>query len=269
MPPPFFSSSFKGIRAAFFGKGEPTVVDLGSGLLELVIEPAKAKEAGEWLEDNHRDRYMVWNLLPDLDEQFQNSVPCRTQFVGRPPLLEEILKICHAMRTWIECDQGNIAIVLSTSYEKEPEIAISCTFICVAYLIYSTHISSFKAWRKVWQQRALATQGVQDFLLDEEEAAAKGRVDLPKSHLTYLAYIQELASSGVVGSDPLFVKRIVLHSIPSMPASKPPGCNPFVTITSARNGRLLYSSDWCSGPDAPPKTCLVEDLSVSSWRQLN
>jgi hypothetical protein len=166
------------------------------------------------------------------------------------------------MRTWIDCDQGNIAIVLSTPYEKD-EVAVACTFICVAHLMYSTHASAFKSWRKVWQQRALATQGVQDFLLDEEEAAAKGRVDLPKSHLTYLAYIQELARHGIVGSDPVFVKRVVMHSIPRIPTSKPPGCNPVITITSARTGRELYSSDWRSGPDAPPKTCLVEDLSVS------
>ena len=94
MPQQFFSSSFKGIRQAFFGKGEPTVVDLGAGLMELVVQPDKVKEAGEWLEENHRDRYMVWNLLPDSDlgdseEPFHHHVmPCRDEFVNKPPLLE-------------------------------------------------------------------------------------------------------------------------------------------------------------------------------------
>ena len=59
------SFSFKGLKQALWGgAGEPTVVEVGAGLLEMMIyEPSKAKEAGAWLQQHHRDRFMIWNLL--------------------------------------------------------------------------------------------------------------------------------------------------------------------------------------------------------------
>ena len=41
-------------------------------------------------------------LVQDLDEDaFDNDVQPCTHFVNRPPLLEEVLKICHSIRAWI------------------------------------------------------------------------------------------------------------------------------------------------------------------------
>jgi hypothetical protein len=256
--------SFRGLRQALWGGGgEPTIVEVGDGLLEMQIsvDPATVREAGAWLQQHHKDRYMVWSLVHNLDEEaFDNGVQDGTSLVSQTPLLEDLLKICHAIRAWIDCDEGNVAFILST---QDTPIAVACTFICCAHLLFSRkETSAERAWRFLWQQRALATQGVQDFLLDEEEAAAKGRVDLPLSHKTYLNYLEELAQHFVLCRDPVFIKRIVMHSIPRVPSVKPPGCCPVVTIASARTGRLLYSSDWRTGPDAPPKTCHVDDLSV-------
>jgi hypothetical protein len=262
-----FRGSFEGLKQALRGpvSGEPpTLVEVGTGLLELGIEPHKTKEAGEWLQTHHKDRFMVWSLLPDLVldvADFDDHVMSVAQMVNRPPLLEEILRICHAIRAWIDCDEGNIAIILYST--SDTPMAIASTYVCCAHLLYCrAQASAHQAWRHVWQIRAFATQGVSEFLLDEEEAAAKGRVDLPMSHMTYLRYIQELSRHGILGEEPIFIQRIVLHSIPVVPSSKPAGCNPVFTISKASNGRQVFSSEWGAAPHTCPKTCMVEDLSA-------
>lgn len=54
----------RGLKQALWGRGEPTVVEVGAGLLEIMIEqPSKAREVGSWLQEHHRDRFMIWNLL--------------------------------------------------------------------------------------------------------------------------------------------------------------------------------------------------------------
>jgi len=256
--------SFEGLKQALWGGAPPTLVEVGAGLLELSTEAHRASEAGAWLQENHKDRFMVWNLLPELDAAaFDDHVMSVAQLVDRSPLLEETLRICHAIRAWIDCDEGNIAIIVYAS--SDAPMAVASTYVCCAHLLYSrAQASAHQAWRHVWQQRAVATQGVSDFLLDEEEAAAKGRVDLPNSHMTYLRYIQALSQHGVVGEEPIFIQRIVLHSIPvvASSSSKVKGCCPVFTITKASNGRQVFSSDWRTGPDASPKTCAAEELSA-------
>jgi hypothetical protein len=256
-----FRNAFKGIQQALWGSGaEPSVVEVGAGLLEMITETAQLQAAGAWLQQHHKDRFMIWSMIDLESEAFDLDVMSCTHLVDRPPMLEELFKVCHAIRAWIDCDEGNVAVILSNS---DSRTAVACTWVCCAHLLYArAHSSAEKAWRFLWQQRALATQGVQDFLLDEAEAAAKGRVDLPLSHKTYLRYMQELCEHSGLVLEPVLAKRIVLHSIPCVPSCSPPGCNPVFTISSAHSGRLLYSSEWNTGKDAAPSKCVVEDLSA-------
>ena len=114
------SFALRGLRHALWGGGggEPTIVEVGEGLLEMqiVVEPAKMREAGAWLQRHHKDKYMVWSLVQNLDEEaFDNGVQDATSLVCQFPLLEDILKVCHAIRAWIDCDEGNCANYVPSS----------------------------------------------------------------------------------------------------------------------------------------------------------
>ena len=89
-----FRNAFKGIQQALWGSGaEPSVVEVGAGLLEMITETAQLQAAGAWLQQHHKDRFMIWSMIDLESEAFDLDVMSCTHLVDRPPMLEELFKV--------------------------------------------------------------------------------------------------------------------------------------------------------------------------------
>eukprot|EP00960_Hanusia_phi_P025628 745779-Hanusia_phi.AAC.2 len=106
----------KAIQEAFWASSSAVTVEIGSSLLEVIVETDKQKDASKYLLENYKGKFMVWSLLPVHNtEDFDNDIQDIAAYVTSPPALEDILKVCHSIHGWIECDAGNVAVVLSSS----------------------------------------------------------------------------------------------------------------------------------------------------------
>ena len=73
-----------------------------------------------------------------------------------------------------------MAVILSTS---DAPIAVACTFLCCAHLLYSgAQPSAHTAWRFIWQQRALATQGVSSASLSVSSGSSALALSPPRGY---------------------------------------------------------------------------------------
>ena len=91
--------SFHGLKQALWGSAAPTLVEVGAGLLELSLDQFRASEAGAWLQAHHKDRFMVWNLLPELDTAaFNDHVMSVAQVLARARGGDRAVPHAHASR---------------------------------------------------------------------------------------------------------------------------------------------------------------------------
>uniref|UniRef100_A0A7S4LZZ8 TLDc domain-containing protein n=1 Tax=Guillardia theta TaxID=55529 RepID=A0A7S4LZZ8_GUITH len=236
---------FKAIQEAFWASSSAVSVEVGPSLLEVIVEAEKQKDASKYLLENYKGKFMVWSLLPVQDtEDFDNDVQDIAAYVTSPPALEDILKVCHSIHGWIECDTGNVAVVLSSS---EQLVSSWSALICCAYSLYSkSFVHAAEAFAHLACQRIEATLSAQDILSNPESAEFKYE-DLPLVHRTYLFYVETLIKTRCIPHDsPIYVTRIVMHGIPKIARQGEVGCIPVISMHSVTSGRMIFSSEWQS-----------------------
>lgn len=128
----------------FYHREEVPVVHVGDNLLQIIASQEKLAQAAAWLNENHPGRYMVWNLMHDMKREgvqiaaevsalFGDNVHDIAASVG-PPVLEDILRLCHSVQRWTHAEEHNVAVLLTNTKAEVEEYA---TLLATAYALYA------------------------------------------------------------------------------------------------------------------------------------
>ena len=199
----------------------PRVVAMGfPSAPERGVIPA---DYAAYLDAHHPDKYMVWDMSErEYDTACWKGQRMEFQFPGHPsPPLGALFKLCTSIESWLDADEGNIAVVHCLTGKGRTLVTIAC------FLAWTGQAeSAMEALRYTCERRALDVE----------------RATIP-SQRRYVQYFGSVLDNVKPRDEPLRLRTLeILH----MPIE----CRPYVQVYSGSH--LLYSSEV---PDQDQDVC--------------
>ena len=156
-----------------------------------------------------------------------------------------LFKICASLESWILADPANVAAVHCLTGRGRTSVVLACVL----------------AWLGAFETPYDALRHV----------AAKRRDDVDRltipSQRRYVQYFANVLDGVAPRSEPLLLRRAILHTIPDFGAPDRPGCCPYLQFF--KGGRLAYTTTWAgaTGEDSDGGVAEAKggDVAARPW----
>ena len=174
------------------------------------------------LESYHEGHYMVLNVSEEKYDygHFGDNV-LEFKFPGHPaPPLGMLFKICASLESWIEADPRNVAAVHCLTGRGRTSVVLACVL----------------AWLGHFETPYDALAHIAEKRRDDVD-----RLTIP-SQRRYVKYFANVLDGVAPRSEPLLLRRAIVHTIPDFGTSDRPGCCPYLQFF--KGGKLAYTTTW-------------------------
>jgi protein-tyrosine phosphatase len=177
-----------------------------------------------YLKQHHNGKYMVWNISEEgYDATPFNNQMLEYKFPGHPaPPLGILFKICTSIESWLDADEDHIAIIHCLTGKGRTSALAACV------LAWNGEFSTpLEALEYVAQRRNVAVD----------------TLTIP-SQRRYVTYFSNIMDGVKPSSEPLFLRRIIMNTIPVFGdnggGEANEGCCPYVQLF--KGGKLIATA---------------------------
>eukprot|EP00742_Colponemidia_sp_Colp-10_P005471 GILJ01005846.1.p1 GENE.GILJ01005846.1~~GILJ01005846.1.p1 ORF type:complete len:443 (+),score=58.40 GILJ01005846.1:40-1368(+) len=183
--------------------------------------PNRIEKYSKFLLEAHGGKFMVWNLSEKkYNTALFDGQVIEFNFPGYPaPPLDLLFKICNSIKSWLNADPDNVAVIHCQSGKGRTAVVISC----------------FLAWAGI--KFAHPVDALNHFCTLKH--ASEESILYP-SHKRYLQYFASVLDGTQPSTKPVVLRRVIFNGIPQMETDGGSSCRPYLQLFKA--GQLIYSS---------------------------
>jgi hypothetical protein len=232
--------SYSGVGTKTTGPARKSILDLiyvTENLISMAF-PYDSKKTGKanleggndievvsrFLKQRHGTHFMVWNVSEDsYDYSLFGDQVLEYKFPGHPaPPLGLLFKICASVKSWLDADDKNVAVIHCLTGKGRTVALMSCIL---------TWIGEFASPMEALQYVA------------ERRAISADLLTIP-SQRRYVQYFSNMLDNVKPRPEPLLLRRVIINSIPVFGENgggvNNRGCCPYVQLFKC--GKLIATA---------------------------